>query len=264
MNELNRSQFEIIRRQLKYEDKRINGNDDYYKIIYLEKPSSIITLNFNEFRLDKKAIVLLSPEDFFYGKNLSGSLVAFEIKNNDNFAKFISLTFSNLLSLKEKILFSDDLHDKGEMILKLFDSINIELQDSYHIESLLYRLIIESSTTIHNIRYRSVLQFLNQVRLKSILSNYIKDHAEALNVKPKELLGELKRKGYKKPSKVISEYLMLEAKKKLVNSQLTVKEIGLELGFEDPAYFSRFFKKNSGVPANLFREKFLENNVNDA
>jgi AraC family transcriptional activator of pobA len=36
---------------------------------------------------------------------------------------------------------------------------------------------------------------------------------------------------------------------------LSVKEIGAGLGFDDPAYFSRFFTKRTGVPPTVFRQR---------
>jgi len=50
---------------------------------------------------------------------------------------------------------------------------------------------------------------------------------------------------------------LLEAKRLLVHTNLSIKEIGGELGFEDPAYFVRYFKKNTETTPVEFREKYL-------
>lgn len=39
-------------------------------------------------------------------------------------------------------------------------------------------------------------------------------------------------------------------------SGLQIKEIALHLGFEDPYYFSRLFKKHTGFPPGKYRKKF--------
>lgn len=51
----------------------------------------------------------------------------------------------------------------------------------------------------------------------------------------------------------IKQEILIEAKRLLYHSELTVKEIARELGYEDPAYFSRFFRRAAGMPALSFR-----------
>ncbi len=51
--------------------------------------------------------------------------------------------------------------------------------------------------------------------------------------------------------------LVLEARRKLVYIAAPVSRIAYELGFEDPAYFSRFFKKRSGLTPAAFRRREL-------
>ena len=56
------------------------------------------------------------------------------------------------------------------------------------------------------------------------------------------------------PMHVINARLILEAKRMLGHSSLSVKEIAHELGFADVGYFSRFFRKQAGVSPSEFRE----------
>jgi len=56
------------------------------------------------------------------------------------------------------------------------------------------------------------------------------------------------------PMNVINARLVLEAKRMLGHSSLSVKEIAHELGFADVGYFSRFFRKHAGVSPSGFRE----------
>ena len=86
----------------------------------------------------------------------------------------------------------------------------------------------------------------------------VSQYADILRLPPKELLRAFKRRGYEKPSEVIRDRILLEVKKLLVNTDLDVKQIGSKLGFEDPAYFARFFKKNTGITALEFRNNYLK------
>lgn len=51
---------------------------------------------------------------------------------------------------------------------------------------------------------------------------------------------------------------LLDAKRQLLHSTMSVSEIGYGLGFEDPSYFSRFFKRYEGVTPAKFRKEIRE------
>jgi len=56
---------------------------------------------------------------------------------------------------------------------------------------------------------------------------------------------------------LIQRRLALEARRRLVYAGNSVSGIAGELGFKDPAYFSRFFRRHSGVTPNEFRRRHL-------
>jgi hypothetical protein len=60
------------------------------------------------------------------------------------------------------------------------------------------------------------------------------------------------------------ERIILEAKREINFGKLTFKEIAFELGFADPAYFSRFFKVQTGMSAEQFKASLPELNPNQA
>lgn len=53
---------------------------------------------------------------------------------------------------------------------------------------------------------------------------------------------------------IVAERLFIEAKRSLSYTQLHVDQIAYNLGFDDPAYFSRFFKNKSGLSPTSFRQ----------
>lgn len=55
------------------------------------------------------------------------------------------------------------------------------------------------------------------------------------------------------PLRLVQDRLMLEAKRALLYSNMTIAEVGYHLGFEDPAYFSRFFAKAEGRSPKRYR-----------
>lgn len=57
--------------------------------------------------------------------------------------------------------------------------------------------------------------------------------------------------------RLIRDRLLLEAKRLLVNANLSIAQIAGELSFEDNSYFNRFFKKYEGITPNEFRKQFI-------
>lgn len=55
--------------------------------------------------------------------------------------------------------------------------------------------------------------------------------------------------------RVIHDRVMAEASRDLAFTTMTIAEIGRSLGFEDPAYFSRFFSKAAGLSPRRFRQR---------
>jgi AraC family transcriptional regulator, transcriptional activator of pobA len=81
------------------------------------------------------------------------------------------------------------------------------------------------------------------------------EFAELLSITPKAL-GKLTKSHFNKtPSELIHEWIIIEAKRELYLTHKTVKAIAYELGFDDEFYFSRFFKNNTEVSPQIYREK---------
>ena len=89
------------------------------------------------------------------------------------------------------------------------------------------------------------------------LDNYsIADYAEKLFVSPKSLAKRLKAHHYGTPTEILRDRIILEAKRDLRYTQKSVKEIAFDLGFEDPAYFTRYFKKSEKMSPQGYRVEF--------
>ncbi|MBT6763846.1 MAG: helix-turn-helix domain-containing protein, partial [Prolixibacteraceae bacterium] len=56
----------------------------------------------------------------------------------------------------------------------------------------------------------------------------------------------------------IIDRLILEAKRLLLFSDLSNKEVAYKLNYEDPSYFARIFRKKTGLTPSGFREKMNE------
>jgi len=81
----------------------------------------------------------------------------------------------------------------------------------------------------------------------------VQDYAHQLHISAKHLNQVVKTLIGQTAKEVIQEKLILNAKRELRYSQLSIKEIGYNLGFNDPLYFSAFFKKCTGQSPSEFR-----------
>jgi AraC family transcriptional activator of pobA len=92
-----------------------------------------------------------------------------------------------------------------------------------------------------------------ETHLRSGLS--VAQYAKALNVTPARLRAACMEVTGKTPMRVLEERLVLEAKRNLTYTNMTVAQIAYYLGFTDPAYFSRFFSKLAGESPAAFRRR---------
>ena len=85
----------------------------------------------------------------------------------------------------------------------------------------------------------------------------ISQYAERLNVTESRLNSACRSQVDQSPVQLQHSRLLLEAKRYLVYSIMSVTEISYEIGFNDPAHFSKFFCKGTGVSPKHFREKYI-------
>jgi AraC family transcriptional regulator, transcriptional activator of pobA len=101
--------------------------------------------------------------------------------------------------------------------------------------------------------------FILQILIDTIEKDFRKkhsasDYAKALNISTKALAKITKVNLNKTLTEMISERIIIEAKRELYLTRKAVKEIAYELGYEDEHYFSRFFKINTDISPQIYRE----------
>lgn len=102
-------------------------------------------------------------------------------------------------------------------------------------------------------KYQTVNNFKQLVQTNYKELKQVKDYALLLHITPLYLNEIVKQITGFTASYWIQQKILLEAQRLLYYTDLDVKQIAFELGFEDHTYFSRFFKKNSGMTASDFR-----------
>jgi AraC-like DNA-binding protein len=97
-------------------------------------------------------------------------------------------------------------------------------------------------------------------RLRTLIEqNFTTEHAPGsyaamLNVSQNHLNSTVRQSLGTTVSDMVHERIILEAKRLLFHTDLSIKEIAYQLNYDDPSYFTRFFRKQSGLSPNEFRE----------
>lgn len=120
------------------------------------------------------------------------------------------------------------------------------------------RLKAEQQHEVQNATAGLKEPFLLQSLKEAIEKNYkekhtASDYAEILNITPNALAKIAKTHLNKTLTSLISERIIIEAKRELYLTNKPVKQIAYELGYEDEYYFSRFFKTNTDISPQIYR-----------
>jgi AraC family transcriptional activator of pobA len=113
----------------------------------------------------------------------------------------------------------------------------------------------EPTSAATNARAALVARFREKVESHLRMELSIAQYAKALSVTPARLRAACLEVTGKPPARVLEERLLLEAKRNLTYTNMTVAETAYYLGFSDPAYFSRFFSKHAGESPATFRKR---------
>lgn len=131
------------------------------------------------------------------------------------------------------------------------------------VEALLLTILVEAlrlshytldeMPRIHGPQAGLVARFRELVEARYRTEMGVEDYAAALNVHPKRLRGACLAVADASPMRILQDRRLVEAKRLMLYSNMTVAETAYYLGFQDPAYFTRFFTKACNTSPGRFR-----------
>jgi AraC family transcriptional activator of pobA len=107
--------------------------------------------------------------------------------------------------------------------------------------------------TVQGVQARLVARFRELIETQYRAGLSMEGYAQRLGVTVARLRAACLKVAAATPLRLVRDRIMLEAKRALLYSNMTVAEVGYHLGFDDPAYFSRFFAKAGGVSPRRYR-----------
>ena len=83
-----------------------------------------------------------------------------------------------------------------------------------------------------------------------------KDYAQTMNISYKHLNNICKSILGKTAKEFIDDYLILETKRHLASSNISIKELTFKMGFDEPTNFVKFFKKHTQQTPSQFKKLY--------
>ncbi|OQP45003.1 AraC family transcriptional regulator [Niastella yeongjuensis] len=233
---------------------RTKYDSDCGSMIFI-KPRQVI--EFKSVEYDDNAFIIFIHEDFLNGHFLHSEI------NKYGFFDYEANEALHLSPTEEKTMW--DLYGKIET--EYFNNTDEYSRDIIltHIDS-----ILKYSQRFYKRQFisRKELSGKTVSKFNDVLGAYFKNGLEEglpsvnvlaaqLNLSPRYLSDLLKKETGKTAIELIHIYLINEAKNRLKTDDQSVSEIAYALGFENLPYFSRLFKKETGISPNQYKKGLI-------
>ena len=253
---------------------------DFYMIGFKKLKSGVIMYGRTRYDHDNGSMIFVKPRQIIEFKNLEYDEDAFIIFIHEDFlhGHFLHTEISKYAFFDYEANEALHLSPREEQIMwDLFFKIDAEYRsntDEYSRDIMLTH--IDSMLKYSQRFYKR--QFINRAELSGktvskfndALVDYFKKGlyltnglpavsalASELNLSPRYLSDMLKQETGKTGIELIHIYLINEAKNRLKGDSQNVSEIAYELGFDNLPYFSRLFKKETGISPNQFKKQLV-------
>jgi AraC-like DNA-binding protein len=255
----------------------INSNEykSYIKAMYLPKGCKV-RVDFDVYLTDGPALFFIGPNQVLSIEHMCAQKGYFIYYNRDFYCIQIhdrevacdGLLYNNINNMpmtpvpEQETAFFDNIFNHIEGEFELADSSQEEMLRTY-----LKQILIRSTRLWKRQHLQGALntgtndgdvfrRFTQLVDAHYKQKHTVSDYAELLLMAPKTLTHRFKKMNLPQPNEIIKDRLILEAKRLLVHTNMTAKEIAYDLGYDDPAYFSRLFLIKTGESPSGFRSKF--------
>jgi len=211
--------------------------------------------HFWKFETEPQGFICFHSQEFYELKFLDHKLQTFPFFYSNQNPPFVELPPKKLEELNQKFqdAYSEYLQThlfKALKIVNLINHIYIELARAYIVNVNLEKL--------NSFNYSNTLETLERlINIHFYKEKFPKFYADQLNISTKHLNRVVKQTIQKTTSQLISERIILEAKRLMAHSSGNLANIAYTLEFSDYAYFSKFFKSKTGMTPLEFRKKYF-------
>lgn len=239
----------------------------FYEIFLVTRGRGTLTLDGRTYTVKPGEVFFTSPGQprQWLVRDLDGLCLFFT-------AEFVEDFFKDPLFLFALPYFHRDRGDlhlslpraEAEALAKRFKAMQREIRrlraDSPHaLRAALYETLIHLSRVYADRAGEPPRENATALRLRRLIERHFREHhqpadyARRLRITPGHLNHLSRRHLGRTAGVVIRERLVLEAKRQLVHTDATAAEVAYALGFKDPAYFARFFRRETGSSPSRYR-----------
>ena len=133
-----------------------------------------------------------------------------------------------------------------ERMVHIYNLVHLLFQDYFVANSDNTSKSIDRKTEIYHEYSELVMKHYHEW-------HHVSDYAEALRITVPHLCSTIKQASHRTAGDLIAEAILTDAKAQLKLSATPIKEIAISLGFENVAFFNRFFKTHEGVTPRHYR-----------
>ena len=250
---------------------------DFFEVLYLMKGSGFHVIDANKYEIQPPCVFFMSPgqaHKLELSSDIEGYIFIFT-------ADFYLLNQSNQNSLIEFPFFYT-LHQENPPLLlvnendirfleTLFRQAISETKNSHDFTLELLRSVLDVILTTCAARYKVNENLLNKGKGQILVKRFfhlieennqknlsMSDYARMIGVTPNHLTQTVKQLTGKTSTQIIKAKQLLEIKRLLVHTNLNVSEIANQLNFEDQSYFTKFFRRETGITPLQYRAKTLK------
>lgn len=194
-----------------------------------------------------------------------GILLSFKRELLDEGEKEFSLDVFKIFNIQGEYAFLRLSKENSDQLCRLYDLMEEEYQQPEHsisiIKALLKAFLLqiirlkEHEFTQQDINQKRVYEFMLLLENDFLQHRQTDYYAEKIGISAKRLNQILKEKLGKTAVQLIHDRVVLEAKRQIIHSEHTLKEIAFQLEFNDYPYFSRFFKQQTGQTPEDFKKQ---------
>lgn len=248
------------------EEAKRSHREDGHSFFLLEKGSVSLEIDFQKYTMKPFSILYLHPDQVHRIITFENVTVSCWSINNENLHPEYRKLLEDITPAKplvlEKATFSL-IREAVALNLKLFERERDKLYHSLLKDSCNALVALAASQYLDHAKSTNKptrFEVITKAFKKALERNYMTarrpaEYAQQLNIST-PYLNECVRNitGYS-ASHHIQQRIILEAKRLLSHSDIAVKEIAAQLGYDDYPYFSRFFTKVTGKTPVAFRNK---------
>lgn len=241
--------------------------EDFFEIYWMKEGTDLSFKDFKPEKLLGEWMYLIPPfrKFNFAGKEKKGIFIAFHRGLLDLEIREYSLDIFRLFNSEGEVTILLIPEEETDTLNQLSSILSKEVQQQggnfLFLKNLLKAFLIkliflkEKKYTIPDLNEKRVHDFLFLVEDHYLSHRKAGFYAEKLNITPKRLNQILKAKLNKTITQLLHERLIMEARHELYISEKSIMELGIFLGFSDKSYFSRFFKKMTGLTPESFKSQ---------